>query len=56
MSLCVRLISTASSLLHVHYRMDLLPSAIEENGDHWSSEDVGRGLQDWLICIGEANR
>ena len=30
---------------------NLLPQAIEEGGEHWSTEDVGRGLQDYLICI-----
>ena len=30
---------------------DFLPQAIEEGGEHWSTEDVGRGLQDYLICI-----
>lgn len=29
----------------------LLPEAIEEGTEHWSAEDVAKGLQDYLICI-----
>ncbi len=35
-------------------RMELLPSFIEENGEHWSTGDVSRALQDYLICIGRS--
>jgi len=35
----------------LHY-LEFLPDFIEEGGQHWSTEDVSRGLQDYLICIG----
>ena len=43
--------SQSCAIAALHW-LELLPSSVEETGEHWSTEDVGRGLQDWLICIG----
>jgi len=40
-----------SCIIAALHWFELLPSAIEETGEHWSTEDVGRALQDYLICI-----
>jgi hypothetical protein len=40
-----------SCIIAALHWFELLPSFIEETGEHWSTEDVGRALQDYLICI-----